>query len=275
MKKFKLVPLKHFENLISGKEICSDQETNSPSEKQADNRRILKDVMEQNEVEINENDINIPFHYVTDMKNTPLKGGEDKQKNIPIFLPDAAYLPEYSRGRNLRKSYDDMSDILYSKDIPDEIKIKLYHIFRDKYENVRKPVRINMESGIQSDTENESDNNSRILERILARLPENKQELGSTVGDILYNDDMIKWSKYGYITSPPTPREQQMDLNKLLKILIYRNTGTQNEIDLVYSIVKPIFNILEPYILNRKLIKKHDESIQNKRLTKYVAWSDK
>ena len=275
MKKFKLVPLKHFENLISGKEICSDQETKSPSEKQADNRRILKDVMEQNEVEINENDINIPFHYVTDMKNTPLKGGEDKQKNIPIFLPDAAYLPEYSRGRNLRKSYDDMSDILYSKDIPDEIKIKLYHIFRDKYENVRKPVRINMESGIQSDTENESDNNSRILERILAMLPENKQELGSTVGDILYNDDMIKWSKYGYITSPPTPREQQMDLNKLLKILIYRNTGTQNEIDLVYSIVKPIFNILEPYILNRKLIKKHDESIQNKRLTKYVAWSDK
>ena len=86
MKKFKLVPLKHFENLISGKEICSDQETNSPSEKQTDNRRILKDVMEQNEVEINENDINIPFHYVTDMKNTPLKGGEDKQKNIPIFF---------------------------------------------------------------------------------------------------------------------------------------------------------------------------------------------
>ena len=274
MKTFKLVPLKHFENLISGKVICSDQEKKSPSEKQPDDKRLLKDVMEQNGVEINEYNVNPPFHYVTDMKNTPLKGGEDKQKNIPIFLPDAPYLPEYSRGRNLRKSYDNMSDILYSNDIPDEIKIKLYHIFRDKYEDIRKPSRIDMETGIQSDTEHDSNKDSRILERILARLPENKQELGSTVGDILYNDDMIKWSKYGYITSPPTPREQ-MDLNKLLKILIYRNTGTKNEIDLVYSIVKPIFNILEPYILNRKLIKLYDESIPNKRYTKYVAWSDK
>lgn len=271
MKKFKLVPLKHFEHLITEKKNSTEQEKEGHLNKKVDNERKLKDIIEQDDAQVSDTEVIPSFQYVTDMKNTPLKGGEGRQEKIPIFLPDAPSLPEFSRGTNLRKSYDDMSDILYSKDIPDEIKIKLYHIFRDRYENVRKPPRMKMDTDIENNNENEDNKDSRILERILARLPENKQDVGNTIGDILYNEDAVRWSKYGYITSPPTPREQ-MDLNKLIKIIIYRNTGTKKEIETVYNIINPFFNNLEPYILNRNLIKKHDGMIGMRRMTKYVAW---
>ena len=200
-----------------------------------------------------------------------MKGGEVTREKIPIFLPDVPYLPEYSSGRNLRKNFDDMSDILYSKDIPDDVKIKLYHIFRDKYEDVRKPQKIKTDPDDPLDNENGDSGETRILERILARLPENKQELGNTVGDILFNEDGIKWSKFGHITSPATPKDQ-MDLGKLIKVMIYSNTGTKKDVKLVYSIIKPIFNILKPYILNKKLNQLHSAISNNRRMSQYVPW---
>jgi len=112
---------------------------------------------------------------------------------------------------------------------------------------------------------------TRALERILAGLPENKNDLGNAVGEILFNEQSIKWSEYGYITSPLTLKDD-MDLRKLINIIIYRNTGTKKEIYQAYEIIRPIFTILEPYVMNRKLLKIHEQVLSKQRLTQYVAW---
>ena len=116
-----------------------------------------------------------------------------------------------------------------------------------------------------------NDPKKMALERILARLPENKKELGNAVADILYNEESIQWSKYGYIFKPAMPKDE-IDLRKLINILIYKNTGTRKEIILAYDIVKNIFSILEPYVTNRKMKKLHDQILSKQRLTQYVAW---
>ena len=109
------------------------------------------------------------------------------------------------------------------------------------------------------------------LERILARLPENKRELGKAVADILYNEESIQWSKYGFIFKPAMPKDE-IDLRKLVNILIYKNTGTKKEIMLAYDIVKNIFPILEPYVINRKMLKLHDQIESSKRMSQYLPW---
>ena len=61
-------------------------------------------------------------------------------------------------------------------------------------------------------------------------------------------------------------------LRKLVNILIYKNTGTRKEIMLAYDIVKNIFPILEPYVINRKMLKLHDQIESSKSMTQYLPW---
>ena len=267
MKRFKLVPIKHFETLISGKKMCAEVDpTLQDTKESTGNERILRDVIEEGVAEQAQSEVGPSFQYVTKMDSTPIKGGKSMESDIPIFMPNATELPEYARASNLRKTYNDFSEILYSKDIPEDTKIKLYHIFRDKYDTFRNPTEKSEENTVIT-------NGTKMiaLERILARLPENKRELGKAVADILYNEESIQWFKYGYIFKPAMPKDE-IDLRKLVNILIYKNTGTKKEIMLAYDIVKNIFPILEPYVINRKMLKLHDQIVSNQRMTQYVAW---
>ena len=271
MQRFKLVPLKHFETMMKQKNnACTEDNATKLDGKRDGNERILRDVIEQDPAKMSRNcEISPSFQYVADVENGPFKGGQaGSREKVPLFLPDATALPEYSKASNLQKSYEDMTDILYSKDIPDEVKIKLYHIFRDKYENVRNP------GGTADDSEdvNADADRSYALQRILSRLPDNKKDLGNAVGEILYNEQSIKWDKYGSFTMPKLMRNE-IDLWKLLNILIYKNSGSKKEITEAHEIVRPIFNSLEPYVMNRKLIKMHEHVLNNdRRLSRYVAW---
>ena len=68
MKKFKLVPLKHFENLMNGKQMHYEEEKNDPHiDKKINNDRTLKDVIDQDEGKINVPELSPSFQYVTDI----------------------------------------------------------------------------------------------------------------------------------------------------------------------------------------------------------------
>ena len=81
------------------------------------NERILRDVIEEGVAEQAQSEVAPSFQYVTKMDSTPIKGGKSMESDIPIFMPNATELPEYGRASNLRKTYNDFSEILYSKDI--------------------------------------------------------------------------------------------------------------------------------------------------------------
>ena len=74
-------------------------------------------------------------HFTAEMK-LPKEGGNPMtQDNIPLFLPSASTLPELSKANVMKHSFDDIKELLFNLDIPNNLKIKLLHIYQNKYEN--------------------------------------------------------------------------------------------------------------------------------------------
>ena len=96
------------------------------------------------------------------------------ESNIPVFLPNADELPEYSKGARIKKTFDNVSNVLNDPTIPESLKIKLYLLLRSKYDMARnKPDidNINNENEISFDS-----SNMAALTQAVSSLP--KQQRG-------------------------------------------------------------------------------------------------
>ena len=89
--------------------MCTEVDPTMQDDKETNgNERILRDVIEENLGEKSQSKVSPSFQYVTNMESTPLKGGRSRQDYIPIFMPDATELLEYTKATDLRKTYNDM-----------------------------------------------------------------------------------------------------------------------------------------------------------------------
>ena len=137
-KTYKLVPLSFFaEDGGVGK-----METHKKEEEEGDSGgRSIGDIVEAN---LQNTNFKPSSHYTADFKFGSKKrkkrhrmGGEGRVSDVPIFLPNTNVLPEYSEARKLKSLDQNLKDLLADTTIPEDFKIKLYLVLKQKYDNVR------------------------------------------------------------------------------------------------------------------------------------------
>merc|ERR1711872_997061 len=134
IKTFKLVPIKDFEKsdlnkdpkCHKGKDDGDDDDDENASAPQ----RTIKDIVDSSSLENTE--FKPSKHYVAEQKFLQKGSGAAA---TPVWLPNEKQLPQFSRGSRIKRSYDDMSDILNNNSISDDLKVRLYAMARKKYKN--------------------------------------------------------------------------------------------------------------------------------------------
>ena len=128
IKTFKLVPIKDFEKLALNKDPkCrkGDDGGNASAP-----QRTIKDIVDSSSLENTE--FEPSKHYVAEQKFLQKGSGAAA---TPVWLPNEKQLPQFSRGSRIKRSYDDMSDILNNNSISDDLKVRLYAMARKKYKS--------------------------------------------------------------------------------------------------------------------------------------------
>ena len=95
------------------------------------------------------------------------------------------------------------------------------------------------------------------IHKILAEIPSNsKRILAKNILDIfIRNRKIFSWNRRGLITKPKKLPQSVSKLKHFIKILIYQNKGSQAEIQLIGSVIKPIFDRIKIFVLNKKILK--------------------
>ena len=256
IKTYKLIPIHIFEKM----ECNRKNHTNPPN-------RSVRDIIENN------TEFVPSVHHVADEKLKSLSGEGEK---IPIFLPTANELPEFSRASKLRESYDKITDILDDKTISDELKIKLYTIFKQKYDNTKN-------KDDSPDNKNESEMNLhtkvvgadeiKLMREIIESFTPAKQRAAGQIGEVLLNHpQLIRWNGSGDIVLPKIPNTYPLSLRRLLDIMVYANRGSNSEIESLMKIIAPIGKKLLSYIVNGKVIDNLVKKERSANYSKYISW---
>ena len=279
IKTFKLVPIKDFEKsdlnkdpkCHKGKDDGDDENTSAP-------QRTIKDIIDSNSLENTE--FEPSKHYVAEQKFIQKGSGA-----TPIWLPNEKQLPQFSRGSRIKKSYDDISNILNDNSISDDLKVRLYTMYRKKYNNA-----INVRESDEDDDDGVvSDDEDFIVKRkskqrelvgvirdIVEKLPAGrKQRIAYKIINILTkNKRHLSWDFDGTILHPPhRDLDEVGNMKKFFDIILYKNKGSPVQIGVVADLIKPFFRDVEQFILNEKLIKKIGKGLKVKgNLPQYVSW---
>ena len=218
IKAYKLIPIRDFEKSdLNRKEdkICGDVEKakKEAEEKEVNEKdkpkRTIRDI-------VSDNLANTQFepsrHYVADIK-FPQKGAGDQ---MPIWLPNENQLPEFSKGFRIKKTHDEIDTILNNNEISDDLKIKLYTIFRKKYNNARKIGNYEDDEGADADDEDDDDREDvmrgrkrgwkvslKTIRDIVDDLPASKQRHANRLVNIfMKNRKHLSWDMKGDIIRP-------------------------------------------------------------------------
>ena len=198
-----------------------------------------------------------------------VKSGGYVDQNIPLWITsDTSTLPEYQRSHDIRKSFNNIKDILDSDEIDDSLKVRLYSFFKQKYDNTRsmpKTTYVSENEVLDYETKN------NILSNAVAKIPTvYRKHLAKSIGNVLLNNSRyVTWDPEGFIIIPPNTKVDFMKLEKLLDILISKKKGTQHQIGVITDIIKPFYNKISKYIKNDKII---DNSIDTSKVgdIKYI-----
>ena len=279
IKMFKLIPIKDFEKSDlnkGGEKKCDKQEDEEDPPK-----RSINDIIDSNSLE------NTEFapsqHYVAEQKFIQRGSGKD----TPIWLPNETQLPQFSKGSRIKKSYDDLSTILNDKSLSDDLKVRLYTLFRKKYNNA---VNMRRDADDDDDGDNDSviDNEQFIIKRksrqrealgVIRDIVDNfhaskKQSAYKLVHILVKNKKHLSWDFNGSILHPAhRDLDAVENMRKFLEIILYRNKGTALQISVVADLIKPFFRDVEQFILNDKLHKMLRKRVKvNANLPQYVSW---
>ena len=128
IKTFKLVPIKDFEKSDLNKDPkCHEGDDGGNASAP---QRTIKDIVDSSSLENTE--FEPSKHYVAEQKFLQKGSGAAA---TPVWLPNEKQLPQFSRGSRIKRSYDDMSNILNDNSISDDLKVRLYAMARKKYKN--------------------------------------------------------------------------------------------------------------------------------------------
>merc|ERR1712240_939760 len=139
---------------------------------------------------------------------------------IPIWLPIEKQLPQFSRGSRIKKSYDDISNILNDNSISDDLKVRLYTMYRKKYNNA-----INVR---ESDEDFMVKRKSKqrelvgVIRDIVDKLPAGrKQRIAYKIINVLTkNKRHLSWDLDGTILHPPhRDLDEVVNMKKFLDII--------------------------------------------------------
>merc|ERR1711917_207683 len=152
---FKLVPIKDFEKSDLNKDPkCDKGRDDNDDENASAPQRTIKDIIDNNSLENTE--FEPSKHYVAEQKFIQKGSGA-----TPIWLPNEKQLPQFSRGSRIKKSYDDICNILNDNSISDDLKVRLYTMYRKKYNNA-----INVrESDDDDDDDDDEDDDEDIMRK--------------------------------------------------------------------------------------------------------------
>merc|ERR1712240_783016 len=169
IKMFKLVPIKDFEKSDLNKDPkCDKGRDDNDDEDGCAPQRTIKDIIDSNSLENTE--FEPSKHYVAEQKFIQKGSGA-----TPIWLPNEKKLPQFSRGSRIKKSYDNISNILNDNSISDDLKVRLYTMYRKKYNNA-----INVRESDEDDDGVVSDDEDFIVKR-----KSKQRELVGVIRDIV------------------------------------------------------------------------------------------
>ena len=136
VKPFKLVPLNIFEKMTECNNNCENNQSSGNQERSVKN--ILDSSMENEE----KSHFNNSKHFVAEFKSPKLQAstmleGKGLKSDLPLFLPESEELPQFSKGSIIKKSFDNVNNILNDSTIPENLKIRMYLILRSKYDKAR------------------------------------------------------------------------------------------------------------------------------------------
>ena len=289
IKAYKLIPIRDFEKSDLNKKEdknCEETEKEEDTEK-TKVKRTIRDI-------VSDNLANTEFapskHYVADIK-FPQKGGG--RNEMPIWLPNENQLPEFSKGYRIKKNYDEIDTILNNDELSDDLKVRLYSIFRKKYNNARKARNYeddddddDDDDGTYGDDEGDggrdgmrirrrrASENMRTMRDIAADLPASKQRYGYRLVTIfMKNRKHLNWDMNGYIIKP---YHRNIDLienmKKLMEILVYKQRGSADQIIVAADLISPFSRQMDGFINNIKLSKELEKRRNKISLSKYVSW---
>ena len=287
MKKYKLVPLNVFEKMVNSKQNCSVEQNCSDEQS---NERTIQDIITSESSDTDNSHFKGSKHYVAEFKKQPNQelqqniigkgstsdpknnnndnmSGEGLSNNTPGFTHDSSTLPEFSLGK---KNFNDVSSILNDQTIPENFKLKLYLILRNKYEKSRK------DTDLPDIYDSDDTDNAAILSKVIDDLPNSKSAHGTKLGNILSESKHIHWDHMGNIIAPHVTGAHKFDLHKLLKHALYQNHGTKSDLLVLSEILKPNITELmkQRVILNDKLLTTPNFTgySTEAKLSKYVSW---
>ena len=178
---------------------------------------------------------------------------------------------------------DDLSKILNDNSISDDLKVRLYTMFRKKYNNA-----VNVRESDEDDDGLEDDEDFIVKRKsrqrelvgairdIAEKLPAGKKQRNAyrIINILTKNKRHLSWDFDGTILHPPhRDLDEVGNMKKFFDIILYRNKGSPMQIGVVADLIKPFFRDVEQFILNEKLIKKIGKGLKVKgNLPQYVSW---
>ena len=256
---YKLVPLKMFEDLLKNRQDS------------VENNRSIRSIIEESQND-NSND-HSGERFSTPSGPQMLMGGSKERPNPLWVYEDQSILPDYSQGKKLTETFESYKNMLDDNTLPENIKIHLLQFLKDKYNKTRAPYGA-FEPNEDEDPNGE-DGSDKILHTIMYPMGVEKRKLALSIVRIFRNNaNLIKWNSKGDFVLPNYVDNLSINLNSLLRILVYANVGSDQEIESAIEIINPFYKSIKDYIVNKKIIRRI-ENFRNNTSKKYVALNSK
>ena len=218
VKKYKLVPISFFDSM-GEKEIRNIEEMETRDDGVNEDARSIKDIESAN---LHNTNFEPSDHYVADFKigksnEKDVKSGGVVSKNkLEGTVSDM-------------QEYDNMKfidELLSNTSIPEELKIKLYMILRQKYDQSKENIENKQDI---NDGDGENISHRGALGKVIADLHSTKAQAGYNLANILLNEPKhIRWNSDGAITHPYLKNNKAFNLKMLIKSVLYKKNSSKS-----------------------------------------------
>ena len=205
--------------------------------------------------------------------NIPTQLGEGKNTGTaPLWIyGDQTTLPDYSQGKKVSDSFESYKNMLDNNTIPEHTKIQLLQFLKDKYDTARRPYAPVDPEDEEDDDDDDHNGHGKIIRSIISPMgAEKRRRAMNIVAIFLGNKNLIRWNSVGEFTLPIYAANLAINLNSLLRTLVYANGGSDQEIRSTIEIIKPFYKSIKEHIVNRKVLKTLD-GIEDDVSKKYIA----
>ena len=174
-------------------------------------------------------------------------------------------LPDFTLGKKVQDSFEAYKDVLEDKNMPMRLKVQLLQYFKDKYDRTRL-FGDNYNNNNNVDDVDDDDDYSNLdylnygkkyspAYKVLSTAPADKRRIMSEILKILNNNkNYIDWDIDGNFKKPNFIDVNILNLGILVKTLAYASHGSNKVIEEIVQLIRPLYKVLKPFIINRKII---------------------